>query len=161
MNDCEHLIRDFCALAGLADPEYVGRGAPLSVSGITCSIATSGYDEQHALVLYCDFGVVPAGNERAVYQELLAQTLTGAPMGGVLYGFSAVTKSILCIQHLRASDVSAQRLIDILHHLADKAIEWRRTHFLEPQKMHDPCTALTTSSSARAVLIGGRTKPAR
>ena len=154
MNDCERLIRDFCALARLGDPESIGRGAPLDVGGITCSITMSRHDEANALVLYCEFGAVPAGREAEVYQELLVQNFVGAPDGGVMFGFSPVAKHVICIQHLRASDITAQRLVDILNHLAEKAAEWRRTYFLKPSESAVKREGAAIAASTRAVLTG-------
>lgn len=155
MNDCERLIRDFCALTHLSDPESIGKGAPLDVAGVTCSITLSRHDEANALVLYCEFGTVPADREAAIYQELLVQNFVGAPEGGVLFGFSPVAKHVICIQHLRAAEMTAQRLVDILNHLAEKASEWRRTYFLKPAAgaMARPAGA-GVASSTRAVLSG-------
>ena len=115
----------------------------------------SRHDEANALVLYCEFGAVPPGREAEVYQELLVQNFVGAPDGGVMFGFSPVAKNVICIQHLRAADITAQRLVDILNHLAEKAAEWRRTYFLKPSDTgvkRDGGVAI--ASSARAVLTG-------
>jgi hypothetical protein len=161
VNDCERLIRDFCALARLGDPESIGRGAPLDVGGITCSITMSRHDEANSLVLYCEFGVVPGDRETAIYQELLVQNFVGAPDGGVMFGFSPVAKHVICIQHLRATDITAQRLVDILNHLAEKAAEWRRTFFLKPAEGRVQREGMGIPSSARAVLSGiGRNRGA-
>jgi hypothetical protein len=133
MTDGERLIRDFCELSRLGDPESIGRGAPLDVGGVTCSITLSRHDNANALVLYCDFGVVPAGLESGIYEELLVQNFAGAPDGGAMFTFSPVARRVICVQHLRANSVTAQRLVDILHHLAEKAGEWQRTYFLKPE----------------------------
>jgi len=156
VNDCERLVRDFCALEGLSDPESIARGAPLDVAGITCSITLSRHDEANALVLYCEFGAVPAGREKAIFEELLVQNFVGAPEGGVMFGFSPVAKNVICIQHLRANDITPQRLVDILNHLAEKAGEWRRTFFLKPVEGRGLREPLGVSSSARAVLGAAR-----
>ena len=161
MNDSERLIRDFCALMRLGDPDSIARGAPLDVAGITCSITTSRHDEANALVLYCEFGVVPAGQENAIYQELLVQNFIGAPDGGVMFGFSPLAKHVICIQHLRASEITAQRLADILHHLAEKAGEWRRTFFLKPAEGRTEVGPAGVRSSAHAVLSSARALKAR
>jgi hypothetical protein len=156
VNDCERLIRDFCALTGLSDPESIARGSPLDVAGITCSITLSRHDEANALVLYCEFGAVPAGRENAICEELLVQNFVGAPEGGVTFGFSPVAKNVICVQHLRASDITAQRLVDILNHLAEKAVEWRRTYFLKSTEDRGQRETVGVSSSARAVLGAAR-----
>lgn len=160
MSECERLIRDFCALARLEDPESIGRGAPLDVGGITCSIAISRHDEANALVVYCEFGAVPADREAAVYRELLAQNFIGTPDGGVMFGFSQLAKHVICTQHLRAPDITAQRLVDILNHLAEKATEWRRTFFLKPAEARVQPQGGAVPSSARAILSAGRNRGA-
>lgn len=156
MNDCERLVRDFCALTRLGDPESIARGAPLDVGGITCSITMSRHDEANALVLYCEFGVVPSGREHAIYEELLAQNFVGAPDGGVMFGFSPLAKHVICMQHLRANDITAQRLVDVLHHLAEKAAEWRRTFFLQPADARGHSEPVGMPSATRALLNGAR-----
>jgi hypothetical protein len=155
VNHCERLIRDFCALARLSDPESIGKGAPLDVGGVACSITTSRHDEANTLVLYCDFGSVPADRESAIYQELLVQNFVGAPEGGVMFGFSPVAKHVIGVQHLRVGEITAQRLVDILNHLAEKAGEWQRTYFLKPAAgARTQPEGLGVPSSARAVLSG-------
>lgn len=151
MNDSERLVREFCALTSLGDPDSIARGAPLDVGGITCSITMSRHDEANALVLYCEFGVVPAGRESAIYEELLVQNFVGAPDGGVMFGFSPVAKHVICIQHLRATDITAQRLADILHHFAEKAAEWRRTFFLKPVDARGEGGPAGAAASARVL----------
>jgi len=156
VNDSECLIRDFCALTRLGDPESIGGGAPLDVNGVTCSVTKSRHDEANALVVYCEFGAMPADREAAISQELLVQNFVGAPDGGVMFGFSPVAKHVICIQHLRASAVTAQRLVDILSHLAEKATEWRRTYFLKAADTRGQRNTPAIPSSARAFLSSAR-----
>lgn len=160
MTDCERLIREFCALMHLGDPESIARGTPLDVNGITCSITKARHDDAHALVLYCEFGSLPSGREAAIQQELLAQNFLGAPDGGAMFGYSPVAGHVICIQHLRASAITAQRLADILHHLAEKAAEWRQNYFLKPALQAGPREAGAVPSATRAALSGARSAAA-
>jgi len=148
----ERLIREFCELSRLGDVESIARGAPLDVNGITCSLTKSRHDEANTVVLYCEFGVVPAGRETAVCQELLVQSFIGSPEGGVVFGFSPVAKHVICMQTLLASAITARRLGDILHHMAEKAVEWRQTYFLKPAGGAGLREAMGAPSTARAVL---------
>ncbi len=132
MNASDRLIREFCELLRLGDAESIARGSPLDVNGITCSLTKSRHDEANTVLLYCEFGVVPAGRETDIYQELLVQSYIGSPEGGVVFGFSPVARHVICMQTLSAGAITAQRLGDILHHMADKASEWRQTYFLKP-----------------------------
>jgi len=150
----ERLIREFCTLSGLADVESIARGAPLDVNGIICSITKSRHDEANTVVLYCEFGAVPAGRESAVFQELLVQNFIGSPDGGVVFGFSPVAKHVICMQTLSALDIQARRLGDILHHMADKAAEWRQSYFLQRSVTSGPHEATSVPPTARAVLDG-------
>lgn len=156
MTDCERLIREFCTLMRLGDPESIASGAPLDVNGITCSITRARHDDANALVLYCEFGSLPAGREAVIQQELLAQNFAGAPDGGAVFGYSPLARHVICIQHLRASDVTAQRLADILHHLAEKAAEWRQTYFLKPAQGPGSREPGPGPSATRAVLCSAR-----
>jgi Tir chaperone protein (CesT) family len=159
LNDGDKLIRDFCTLAHLDDPRSIGGGASLDVNGITCSITRSRYDEENSLVLYCEFGRVPPDREAIICRELLAQNFVGAPDGGAVFGFSPVAKDVICIQHLRARDFTAQRLADVLNHLAEKAAEWRRTYFLKLTDARARPGSMNIPSSARAVLgVGSQSR---
>ena len=131
MTDYERLIRDFCLLTGLGDQKAIAGGVPLEVDGVTCSIAGCRRNEGDAFVLYVEFGAVPAGREAAVFEELLAQNFIGAPQAGVMFSFSSVAKSVICVQHLRASALTAQGLVNMLRYIAEKAVEWRGTYFLK------------------------------
>lgn len=164
MDASERLIREFCELLSLGDPESVARGAPLDVNGVTCSLTKSRHDEANTVVLYCEFGAVPAGREGVIYQELLVQSFLGSPEGGVTFGFSPVARHVICMQTLAAGSVSAQRLGDVLHHMAEKALEWRQGYFLKPTEgpaQREPSgvsTSVRAALSARSVLPprGGR-----
>ena len=155
MDASEHLIREFCELLQLGDAESIARGAPLDVNGITCSLTKSRHDEANTVVLYCEFGTVPAGREMDVYLEILVQNFIGSPEGGVVFGFSPVAKHVVCMQTLLASAITARRLGDILQHMAEKAVEWRQTYFLKPAAGSGPREAMSAPSSARA-LLGAR-----
>ncbi len=92
MDASERLIREFCELLRLGDVESIARGSPLDVNGVTWSLTKSRHDEANAVVLYCEFGVVPAGREAAVCQELLVQNFIGSPEEGVVFDFWPVAK---------------------------------------------------------------------
>jgi hypothetical protein len=156
MNDYERLMKDFCVLANLRDHASVAAGAPIEVDGVTCSITAGRQNEANAVVLYIEFGSVPAGREAAIFEELMVQNYVGAPDAGVVFGFSPVAKHVVCIQHLRVNEISPQRLVDILHHIAVKAVEWRRTYFLKSSETRAPGGGLPASGGARALLSGAR-----
>ncbi len=156
MTDYERLIKDFCALAGLRDHESIGVGVPIEVDGVTCSITSCRQNEANAVVLYVEFGAVPADRESSIYKELLVQSYVGAPDAGVMFGYSPVAKHVVCVQHLRVNEVTPQRLIDILHHIAEKAVEWRRTYFLQPIETRGAGVSTSVSAGARALLGGAR-----
>jgi hypothetical protein len=155
MTDYERLIRDFCALTGLEDATAVAGGAPIDVNGVTCSIANGHPAPSNNLMLYVEFGAVPSGREAAIYEELLAQNYLGAPQAGVMFGYSSLARRVICVQHLRASEVDAQRLVDSLHHIAGKAVEWRSTYFLKPPQGERRPTAVPVLGAAHALLAGG------
>jgi hypothetical protein len=155
MTDYERLIKDFCALAGLQDDKSIATGSPIEVGGIVCSITSCRKNDATELVLYVAFGAVPSGREAGIYEELLVQNYVGAPDAGVTFGYSPLAKHVICMQHLRATDVTPQRLVDILHHIAKKAVEWRRTYFLKSIETGAPRESLSTSAS-RALLGGAR-----
>ncbi len=152
MTDYERLIKDFCALAGLRDSESIAVGAPIEVDGITCSITACRQNEANAVVLYVEFGAVPSGREAKIYEELLVQSYVEAPDAGVMFGYSPVAKQVVCVQHLRVNEITPQRLVDILHHIAEKAVEWRRTYFLKSIESRAPGANKPVSAGTRALL---------
>ena len=155
MTDYDRLIGNFCTLTGLRDATAVAGGAPIEVDGVTCSI-TNRNASANGLVLYVEFGAVPSGREAAIYQELLSQNYLGAPEAGVMFAYSSITRRVICVQHLRASEVDAQRLIDVLQYMAGKALEWQRSYFLKPSQGERPPAALRASGGAHALLASGR-----
>lgn len=156
MSASDRLVREFCELLRLGDPESIARGAPLDVNGVTCSLIKSRHDEANTLVLYCEFGAMPSDREAAIWQELLVQNFVGSPEGGVVFGFSPVAKHVICMQTLSASEFSAQRLGDILHHMAEKALEWRQTYFLKSEAGSSPLQPAGAVLSSRSMLGGTR-----
>lgn len=155
MTDYERLIGNFCTLTGLRNAAAVAGGAPIEVDGVTCSI-TNGNASGNSLVLYVEFGAVPSGREAGIYEELLSQNYLGAPEAGVMFAYSSLARNVICIQHLRASEVDAQRLVDVLQYIAGKALEWRRNYFLRPSQGERRPAALPASGGAHALLAGGR-----
>jgi len=99
---------------------------------------------------------VPSGREASIYEELLVQSYVGAPDAGVMFGYSPVAKHVVCVQHLRANEITPQRLVDILHHIAEKAVEWRRTYFLKSIETRAPGENKPVSAGTAALLGGAR-----
>jgi hypothetical protein len=155
MNDYERLIKDFCALVGLPDHKSIATGGPIEVDGITCSITTGRQSEANLVLLYVEYGAIPSGREVAICEELLSQNYLGSPDAGVTFGYSALSRRVICMQQLRASETTAQRLVDILHHIAEKAVEWRRTFFLKTSQGQPPAGTMPSAASARALLARG------
>lgn len=156
MNDYDRLIREFCNLTGLPDAKAIGTGSPIEVDGVTCSLTPNRQQPDDALVIYVEFGPVPAGRETEVYAELLSQNYLGSPDGGVTFGYSALTKRVICSQQLAAGGLTGQRLCDVLHHIASKAEEWRRTFFLKATDDRRAAPSGPLPGGARALLAGTR-----
>jgi hypothetical protein len=156
MTNYERLIKDFCALTGLLEPAAIACGSPIDVDGVTCSIAASHQRDADAFVLYVEFGAVPTGIQTDIFEELLTQNYLGAPETGVSFGYSRSAQHVICSQQLRASEVNAQRLIEMLQHIASKAIEWRRSYFLESVDGRPRSTPSRVSGGTGALLAGGR-----
>jgi GNAT superfamily N-acetyltransferase len=124
-HDNERLVRDFCALYRLQDPESIGRGAALAIGSVNCSITSSRYDEAGTLTLYAEFGAVPEGSEQVVYEQLLALNHAEALAGGWVFGFSPLSRRVVCFRHLRSCEVMAPRLLEMLQDVAAQAERWR------------------------------------
>ncbi|SEK64675.1 Tir chaperone protein (CesT) family protein [Roseateles sp. YR242] len=155
MSDYDRLIQEFCSLAGLPDAKAIGTGSPIEVDGVTCSVTPNRQRPAEALVVYVEFGGVPSGREAEIHAELLSQNYLGSPDSGVIFGYSALTQRVICMQQLTTAELTGQRLIDVLHHIASKAEEWRRTYFLKPKEDVRPALSGSLSGGARA-LLGSR-----
>lgn len=124
------LANDFCALANLDQPALLVEGHAVAVDGIDFFLQ---YDEEYApehLVVYCDFGMPPAGRLLEAYEALLETNM-------IVYGANSPAfmlgpdKAVVFGYQCRLHELRAPELLDIFLNLAGQARDWRLDYFLE------------------------------
>lgn len=126
------LIEHLCELAGVADVTRVVREGCLEIEDVLLSVFYFEADEGDRLLLYCDYGVLPHGNEETASERLLeVNMLLSAgvrPMGFALNpdNGNAVLAWRMALEGLTAAD-----LLNRMNLCVRLAQQWRRDHFLE------------------------------
>lgn len=128
----DKLIGDFCTLINVADPAEIaalGKGRPIDIDDITF---TFGYNEAQApdrLLVFCDFGPVPQDSQAAVYRALLETNLYLYENDLAVFSILPNTGRALCATRFSVAGMGGQELLGMVTYLAERAHEWRRSHF--------------------------------
>lgn len=131
----DQLIRDFCAQVQIDDVASVIETGSVSVNDIAFSIFCSGDEEGEAadgVLVYCDFGPVPAGNETAVLRRLLEVNLflTSAPLS-CSFAINPESEHVILAFRSPIESTSVEALATSLQLCAAEAVSWREGYFLD------------------------------
>jgi hypothetical protein len=126
----EQLVKDFCKLCNMEEPERILHGGPIAVDDIVFSLVYSETVNPDLLFVYGDFGEVPAGKEAEALRALLEANLYLYTGSGPIFAASVDSKRIVSVEHKRLVDTKATDLRAALVKLADQAKVWRQHHFL-------------------------------
>jgi hypothetical protein len=128
----EQLVRDFCKLCGMEEPERILQGGPIAVDDIVFSLVYSETVNAERCFIYCDFGELPKGQEAPAMRALLEANLYLHTGSGPVFAMSNDTGRVVAADHRRLSELKAADLRSALVKLADQAKLWRQHHFLTP-----------------------------
>jgi hypothetical protein len=124
------LVKDFCTLCGMEEPERILQGGPIAVDDIVFSLVYSESVNPDLVFIYCDFGELPRGRETEAGKALLEANLYLHTGGGPVFAISVETGRVVSADHRRLVDTKAEALRALLVKSADQAKQWRQHHFL-------------------------------
>ncbi|HEX6705246.1 MAG TPA: CesT family type III secretion system chaperone [Albitalea sp.] len=147
----EQLVKDFCTLCNMEEPERILQGGPIAVDDIVFSLIYSETVNPDLIFIYGDFGDLPTGKEQAALRALLEANLYLYTGNGPVFAMSTDTGRVVSAQHQRLVDIKAADLRSALVKLADQAKLWRQHHFLgDSRKPGGPNPLAAPAASAAA-----------
>lgn len=148
----EQLVRDFCRLCGMEEPERILQGGPIAVDDVVFSLVYSDAVNPDLCFIYCDFGELPAGKEAPAMKALLEANLYLHTGSGPVFAVSADSGRVVAADHRRVVDVKAADLRGALVKLSEQAKLWRTHHFLKddgaPKHKGAPAAAASANGAA-------------
>lgn len=128
----ETLIADFCALTGVVDPTQIAaliNGNAVEIDGVDFSLAYSETEAPDRLMIFCDYGAIPQGEELEVYRALLEANLFTYSSDSAVFATIPGSNHVLCAHRFALNGLNAEALRGIVGFISERARDWRHTHF--------------------------------
>ena len=152
----EQLVKDFCSLCGMGEPERILQGGPIAVDDIVFSLVYSETVNRELVYIYCDFGDMPKGRELEAHKALLEANLYLHTGGGPVFAISVETGRVVSADHRRLAGLKAEDLRAALVKSADQAKQWRQHHFLNTSGTATAGKPVAAPVRSAAAALGGR-----
>jgi hypothetical protein len=135
--DYENLILDLCAAVQEEDAAGIMNSAAFEIDDVAFSLR---FDKEapEMMLVYADFGPMPAKRKMPVYMALLEENFVTAIGSTGSFSMSPATKRIIYITQVRLEGMTVEALADHLGLLADRAKEWRITHYIGDEPAAEP-----------------------
>ncbi|MCP1576610.1 hypothetical protein J2S30_004989 [Herbaspirillum rubrisubalbicans] len=127
------LLDDLCQRANInasnyrEDFYYV---ANIKVDDVDFSLMPGSDENAGALLFFGDFGIIPLEFEAIAMRRLLEANLVMMGVGRPNFGINFSTGHVLLSGAVQIAGMDGEKLLDMLHHYADKANTWRRSYFM-------------------------------
>jgi hypothetical protein len=148
------LISEFCATAALDAPLGIMNGAGFQNDGVTFSLRHDN-GVPPTMLVYTDFGPVPAHSRYAIYLMLLKDNCITAMGGAGTFGMSSKSRNIVYVEQLALDNLTVPMLYDRFAWLTSKVKEWRTTHLARDAPMPVPAP-VRPGSTTRALNFHNR-----
>jgi len=141
----EELVNGLCATLGADVPELASdpsepQGLNFEVSGVPIVVAYAPEVRDDRVFVFCRFGPIPESEERAALRRLLEVNFIlfrgNAPVfsidptnGEVVFGYEGLL-----------SLLTAEAVVESMERIAEQALKWRSTYFLDDDS---PVTGVT------------------
>ena len=128
----ETLIADFCALTGIVDPTQIAaliNGNAIEIDNVDFSLAYSETEAPDRIMIFCDYGAIPQGEELRVYRALLEANLFTYSSDTAVFAAITGSNHVLCANRFALNGLNAEELRGILGFISERARNWRHTHF--------------------------------
>lgn len=121
-----NLIEKFCKLSWLQDVSAVMAGGPIDVGGIRFSLTYNEASNPDVLIIYCECGEPPLGQDNETYRLLLKKNLFFYQgRNGPVFAISPDTGKVVLVQYELLDSMTAEALSNKLILLSAKARSWR------------------------------------
>lgn len=126
------LIESFCALLSITDSAAmtsVVQGGAIDIDDVRFSFAYSATNAPDRLLVFCDYGAVPEQQQAKVYRSLLETNLFLYDSDAAVYSVMPDSGRVLCATRFMLQALKPEELRSIVTLLAQRATDWRRSHF--------------------------------
>ncbi len=126
-----NLVKAFCKLAGVAeaDVDALAQGGPIEINGVGFTFGHNEVNAPDRMLVFCDYGPVPEGAQAKSYRALLETNLFLFESDTAVFSIMPESGRALCAVRFMLEPLRADELRAILVFLAQRALDWRRTHF--------------------------------
>ena len=128
----EALIADFCALTGVVDPTQIAaliNGNAVEIDGVDFFLGYSETEAPDRIMIFCDYGAIPQGEELEVHRALLEANLFTYSSDSAVFATLPGSNHVLCANRFALNGLNAEELRGILGFISERARYWRHTHF--------------------------------
>lgn len=130
------LIDDICKQALIADSRSVYETADIGVNGTNFSISYGGEAAPDVMMIYGDFGELPARVREAVLLRLLESNLfMSGSNQNPSFGYNAETRHVVLVSTFHLQNATAYLVLQALSYFAAIAEEWRNGYFLSADEV--------------------------
>lgn len=125
-----NLIEALCRHAGIADAAAVHRDGNLRMADVDFTLLPVAHPEGELLLVYADFGPLPAHDRVTALQRLLELNLLMYGGEGPGFSFNRESGHVLLMTQTRLAKATADTVLAVLRSTALFAQRWRADHFL-------------------------------
>jgi hypothetical protein len=127
------LIEAYCLLTDVKHPRMITDGGTLHINGVAFSLLHNEQIDETLLYIYADFGALPPGRELQASMALLEANLFLYSGSTPVFAIAPGTERVVMAQVGSLAQLDAESLSALLTNMADKACQWRKDYFLDPQ----------------------------
>jgi hypothetical protein len=124
------LIDAFCRAAGLGDAGELHRTGNLRLGDVDFTLLPVAHPQGDLVLVYADFGPVPAHAREQALQRLLELNLLLYGGEGPGFSFNRESGHVLLMAQLRLGTASPEAVLGVVRSMALFAQRWRADHFL-------------------------------
>lgn len=135
------LLDDLCQHANIIlpkDQEDFYYTANLKVDEVDFSLMPGSDDNANALLFFSDFGMMPLEFETTAMRRLLEANLVMMGVGRPNFGINFTTGHVLLSGAVPIAGMDGKKLLEMLHHYANQAKNWRENYFMLDEERQRP-----------------------
>lgn len=126
------LIDQLCELTMISNPSSFYEQANLSVKDIDFTLRHNSGEGEGEVCIYCNYGTIPKANRELVLQRLLeANLLLASNPFSPFLSYNASSEEVVLCGYIIMEKLQAERLLAMMGSMADMALTWRKTYFIE------------------------------
>jgi hypothetical protein len=131
---CE-LIDQLCERFSIPDPKSMHDACYIEIEGVYLTLLHGDFVDDDSLIIYCDFGEIPAGKRQAILENLMELNLAAVSNSARGFGYNPETGHVMMLTRLPLSQTTLDVLVPGLAEMTIYALTWRDSYFLAPPEI--------------------------